>query len=175
MYGTQLMKLTVCLAVLNCMQNIGENDLLYNKIKIKIDWHILSVIFRYYWNFQVDITQMHSDVFKKCRMKLQCVKHYKLCRLCWYCSIFYLIKCISETFPNIFVPLQGGVYLFRLIDNYAVSGLVLLAMVFLETLAIGWVYGKMCRNITQKDNYCYKSHLKLARSEYYLRLEKKST
>ncbi|XP_060591310.1 sodium- and chloride-dependent creatine transporter 1-like [Ruditapes philippinarum] len=50
-----------------------------------------------------------------------------------YCFICFLLGLSMVT--------QGGVYLFRLIDFYCVSGLVLLAMVFFETVAIGWVFG----------------------------------
>ncbi|WAQ97711.1 SC6A1-like protein [Mya arenaria] len=55
--------------------------------------------------------------------------------------IFVGVYCIFCFLIGLSMVTQGGVYLFRLIDYYCASGLVLLAMVFFETLAIGWVYG----------------------------------
>ncbi|XP_037519612.1 sodium- and chloride-dependent GABA transporter 1-like [Rhipicephalus sanguineus] len=38
---------------------------------------------------------------------------------------------------------QGGMYLFQLMDNYAVSGITLLFIVFSQATALSWVYGTM--------------------------------
>ncbi|KAL4222727.1 Sodium- and chloride-dependent creatine transporter 1 [Mactra antiquata] len=50
-----------------------------------------------------------------------------------YCIVCFLIGLLLVT--------EGGVYLFRIIDFYAVSGFVLFGMVFMEVLAFGWVFG----------------------------------
>ncbi|KAH7938394.1 hypothetical protein HPB49_023169 [Dermacentor silvarum] len=36
---------------------------------------------------------------------------------------------------------QGGMYLFQLMDNYAISGITLLFIVFAQATALSWVYG----------------------------------
>ncbi|XP_075552641.1 sodium- and chloride-dependent GABA transporter 1-like [Dermacentor variabilis] len=41
---------------------------------------------------------------------------------------------------------QGGMYLFQLMDNYAISGITLLFVVFSQATALSWVYGT--RNIS---------------------------
>lgn len=49
-----------------------------------------------------------------------------------------------------YLVLQGGVYVFRILDYYSVSGPVLLAMLFMETLVLAWVFGK---HLSQYDFY----------------------
>ena len=37
--------------------------------------------------------------------------------------------------------LQGGIYMFQLLDFYSCSGLALLWVTFFQTIAIGWFFG----------------------------------
>ena len=39
------------------------------------------------------------------------------------------------------MDLQGGIYLFQLLDFYSCSGLALLWVTFFQTIAIGWFFG----------------------------------
>ncbi|XP_053377145.1 sodium- and chloride-dependent creatine transporter 1-like isoform X2 [Mercenaria mercenaria] len=55
--------------------------------------------------------------------------------------IFVAVYCVACFLIGLTMVTQGGVYLFRLIDYYCVSGLVLLAMAFCEAIAIAWVFG----------------------------------
>jgi len=45
-----------------------------------------------------------------------------------------------------FSPLQGGAYIFQLMDFYAASGISLLWVCFFQTIAISWFFGadKFC-------------------------------
>jgi solute carrier family 6 GABA transporter-like protein 1 len=47
--------------------------------------------------------------------------------------------------------LQGGVYLFKIMDFYSCSGMSLLWVVFFQTIAIGWCFGaaKFCDCVEQ--------------------------
>ena len=47
--------------------------------------------------------------------------------------------------------LQGGMYLFQIMDFYAASGLSLLWICFFETIAVSWFYGagRFSKNIEQ--------------------------
>ena len=50
-----------------------------------------------------------------------------------------------------FLFLQGGMYLFQIMDFYAASGLSLLWICFFETIAVSWFYGagRFSKNIEQ--------------------------
>ena len=42
---------------------------------------------------------------------------------------------------------QGGMYVFQIFDYYSCSGFVLLWVLFFESIAIGWIFGKQsCYN-----------------------------
>lgn len=43
---------------------------------------------------------------------------------------------------SFFLSLKGGLYVFQLFDYYACSGMTLLAFAILQSICIGWVYGK---------------------------------
>ncbi|KAL4226709.1 Sodium- and chloride-dependent creatine transporter 1 [Mactra antiquata] len=51
------------------------------------------------------------------------------------------LYCVVSFLAGLLLVTEGGIYIFRLIDYYCVSGLLLLAMVFFEAVTLGWVFG----------------------------------
>lgn len=58
-----------------------------------------------------------------------------------YAKARKLIQLLSHT--------QGGLYIFQVFDYYACSGMTLLLIAILQSVGVGWVYGKFMnyRNI----------------------------
>ncbi|KAG1670920.1 Sodium- and chloride-dependent GABA transporter 2 [Nymphon striatum] len=56
-------------------------------------------------------------------------------------KLFTALVCIFMFILGIPMVSQGGMYLFQLLDNYAVSGITLLFIVFWQTFAVSWIYG----------------------------------
>lgn len=66
--------------------------------------------------------------------------------------------------------LQGGLYIFQLFDYYACSGMTLLLFAILQSVCIGWVYGKKYFQVVQIcQSYCWRTrkiHLCYAKSDF---------
>lgn len=59
----------------------------------------------------------------------------------------------SDLIPS---HLQGGLYIFQLFDYYACSGMTLLLFAILQSVCIGWVYGKKYLFGKICQSYCWK-------------------
>lgn len=66
-----------------------------------------------------------------------------------------LVFCTIQFVLGLPMVMQGGIYLFQLVDSYAVSGMTLLTIVFFQTVAISWFYGsrKFASNIKEMIGY----------------------
>lgn len=64
-------------------------------------------------------------------------------------------KGIFTYYQRLFFRPQGGIYVFQLFDWYAGSRICLLFVVFFESVAIGWFYGKFCLNVYVSNLYTF--------------------
>jgi len=67
-------------------------------------------------------------------------------------SIFVAIVCASMFLFGLVFVLPGGIYVFEIFNNYAVSGISLLWIVFWQSVTVGWIlgpkrYNKMIREM----------------------------
>ncbi|OXA62021.1 sodium- and chloride-dependent GABA transporter 1 [Folsomia candida] len=56
-------------------------------------------------------------------------------------EIFIAVVCTFSYLIGLACVTRGGMYVFQLIDSYAVSGLVLLWVIFFECIAFSWAFG----------------------------------
>lgn len=70
-------------------------------------------------------------------------------------EIFTAIVCIISYFVGFTCITQGGMYVFQILDSYAVSGFSLLFLIFFECIAISWCFGieKFCDGIKEMIGY----------------------
>lgn len=69
-----------------------------------------------------------------------------------YVTLFF---CMVQFLLGLSMVTQGGMYLFQLVDSYAVSGMTLLFIVFFQNVAISWFYGssKFASNVKEMIGY----------------------
>lgn len=66
----------------------------------------------------------------------------------WITLDFLKDDVVNTIFP---FPIQGGIYIFQLMDFYSASGMSILWVCFFQTIAISWIFGakKFCDCIHQ--------------------------
>ena len=57
-------------------------------------------------------------------------------------SIFTARVLILPQCIRLLLLLQGGIYVFRIVDHYGANGFVLVLCVFYEATVLGWVFGR---------------------------------
>ncbi|KAG9277121.1 sodium- and chloride-dependent GABA transporter 2-like [Astyanax mexicanus] len=77
-------------------------------------------------------------------------------------KILLLIICLVSFLAGLLMVTEGGLYVFQLFDYYACSGMTLLAFAILQSICVGWVYGRdrLYNNIEDMIGYRPWPHMK---------------